>query len=102
MKYTVFITEEHPGDLYATVAELPNCQVHAKTRKEALQAIHNSISKFIMRTEVMQIDVPGKPRSGDVQEKTPWEWFGAFNGDPTWGVLFDDIERRRATDERPA
>lgn len=26
---------------------------------------------------------------------TPWEWFGAFKHDPTWGLMFDEIERQR-------
>ena len=25
-------------------------------------------------------------------EETPWQWFGAFQDDPTWGPLFDEIE----------
>ena len=28
-------------------------------------------------------------------DETPWQWFGAFSDDPTWGPLFDEFERQR-------
>lgn len=36
----------------------------------------------------------------DIYLETPWEWYGAFKNDPTWGELFDDIERRRSSDDK--
>ena len=94
MKYTVMLKEEN-GHIHATVPGLPECVVEAPTRSEAITTIRKAISEIISRTEIIQVDVSAEPKSGGLLHDTPWEWFGAFKNDPTWGELFDDIERRR-------
>jgi predicted RNase H-like HicB family nuclease len=94
MKYTVMLKEEN-GHVQATVPSLPECVVQAPTRLEAIRTIRKAISDIISRTEIIQIDVNTKPKSGTLLQDTPWDWCGAFKNDPTWSELFDDIERRR-------
>lgn len=94
MKYTVMLKEEN-GHIQATVPGLPECVAKAPTRSEAIATIRKTISEMISRTEIIQIDVNAEPKSGNFLHDTPWEWFGAFKDDPTWGELFDEIERRR-------
>jgi predicted RNase H-like HicB family nuclease len=98
MKYTVMLKEEN-GHFLATVPALPECMVKAPTRSEAISTIRKAISEIISRIEIIQIDVSAEPKSGTLIQETPWEWFGAFKNDPTWGELFDDIERRRNADQ---
>jgi predicted RNase H-like HicB family nuclease len=98
MKYTVMLKEED-GHIQATVPALPECMVKAPTRSEALSTIRQSIAEIMSRIEIVQIEVSAEPKSGSLIHETPWEWFGAFKNDPTWGELFDDIERRRYADQ---
>ncbi len=93
MQYTVFLTQENQGNFHAMVPYLPNCHAYASTRQEALKTIQDTITQVINRSEVIQLDIPDQPKQ--LLDKTPWQWFGAFADDPTWGALFDDIERKR-------
>lgn len=95
MKYTVIITEAQNGDLHATVPGIPDCHVQAKTRSDAIRAVRHSIAQIISRSEIVQVDVPTPPKSESFLHDTPWELFGAFRDDTTWGPLFDEIEQRR-------
>jgi predicted RNase H-like HicB family nuclease len=96
MKYTVLITKENPGYFRAMAANLPHCQVQANTRDEALCAIRELMSRFLSQTEMVQLEIPNAPLSNPPRlEETPWQWFGAFQDDPTWGTLFEEIERQR-------
>ena len=94
MKYTVLLTESN-GNYQATVAGLPDCRVTAKTRSEALTTIREAITRLLGKSEIVEVEVPAEPKSGKLRDRTPWEWFGAFKDDPTWGELFDEIERQR-------
>lgn len=98
MKYTVMLKEEN-GHIQATVPALPECMVKAPTRSEALATIRQSISEIMSQIEIVQVEVSTEPKSGSLIHETPWEWFGAFKNDPAWGELFDDIERRRHSDQ---
>ncbi len=94
MKYTVLLTKSN-GSFRATVAGLPDCNVTARTRSEALKTVREAISDLVHHSEVVEVDVPEKPKSGNLKETTPWEWAGAFKNDSTWGELFDEIEAQR-------
>lgn len=96
MKYTVLLTESN-GNFQATAAGLPDCRVTAKTRSEALKTIREAISKLLGKTEIVEVEVPPEPKSGQLRDRTPWEWFGTFKDDPTCGDLFDEIEHQRDT-----
>jgi len=98
MKYTVILTEDN-GHFQAMVAGLPDCTVLAKTRTEALNNIRQAISKLIGRSEIIQLEIPTEPKTGQIHNDIPWEWFGAFKDDSTWGELFEDIERQRNANE---
>jgi predicted RNase H-like HicB family nuclease len=100
MKYTVILTEGTDGGIHVAVPGLPDCVVEAKTREEALAVVRETIAAIMRRSEILQLDVSVEPKSGSLQGATPWEWFGAFKGEPTWGESFDEIERQRNGDER--
>jgi len=93
MKYTVLITKENSGNFRAVAANLPYCQVQANTRDQALSEIRDQISRLLSQTEMVQLEIPSthSPRL----EEIPWQWFGAFQDDPTWAPLFEEIERQR-------
>jgi predicted RNase H-like HicB family nuclease len=95
MKYTVFMTQENQGNFHAMVPNLPNCQVYAHTRQEALKTIYETITQVINRSEIIQVDIPTLSKASQLRNETPWQWFGAFSDDPTWGTLFDEIELKR-------
>ena len=99
MKYTIILTEEINGTYSAMVPGLPKCNIKAKTRQEALEAIREKISKIISRSELIQLDITVQPKAGKLQQETPWEIFGEFKDDPTWGELFEEIERRKIVAE---
>lgn len=95
MKYTVMLTEDRKGNFYAQVPGIPDCNAKAKTRKEAIDIIRNAIANVVRKSEIIQLDVPVKPKAGNLHSETPWEFFGAFKGMPLWGELYDEIERQR-------
>lgn len=95
MKYTVILTEDNKGNIYAQVPGIPDCSAKAKTKNEAINLIRNAITKVISKSEIIQIDVPSVPKSGSLHDETPWELFGAFKDTPEWGALFDEIESQR-------
>jgi predicted RNase H-like HicB family nuclease len=95
MKYTVVLTEKPEGGIHVSVPALPNCTVEASTRDEALHRVREAIVETVSRSEIIHLDVPQQPRTVTPNKDVPWEWFGAAHDDPTWEVLFDDIERRR-------
>jgi predicted RNase H-like HicB family nuclease len=99
MTYTIILTKDKNGNFQATVPSLPNCNVKAKSRSEAIRIIREAIAKFISRSEIIQLDVHAEPKSGKLHHYTPWESFGAFKSDPTWGKLFDEIEHQRNANE---
>lgn len=89
------VSSEMNGTFSAMVPSLPKCNIKAKTRQEALKAIRDKISQIISRSEVIQLDITAQPKSSKLQQETPWEIFGEFKDDPTWGELFEQIERRQ-------
>ncbi len=95
MKHTIFITQENQGKFHAMVPNLPNCHAYAQTRHEALKAIRETITQVVNKIEIIQLDIPIQPKVAPLLDETPWQWFGAFKDDPTWGTLFDDIELKR-------
>ena len=95
MKYTVILSQEADHDVLATVPGLPDCSVKAKTRDQALKLVRETITRVISRSEIVQVDVPVESRAGGLHNNTPWEFFGAFKDDVTWGKLFDEIEHNR-------
>ncbi len=97
MKYTVIVTEDKKGQFCAIAPNWPNCHVQAHTRNEALQAIRETITQVVTRSERFQLELPIEPKSDEIKQETPWQWFGAFKNDPTWGELFDEIELKRNT-----
>jgi predicted RNase H-like HicB family nuclease len=99
MKYTIILTEEINGTFSAMVPNLPKCNIEAQTRQEAIKAIGDKISQIISRSEVIQLDIKAQPKSSNLQEETPWEIFGEFRDDSTWGELFEQIEQRQAIGE---
>lgn len=95
MKYTVILTEDNKGNIYAQVPGIPDISAKAKTKNEAINLIRNAITKVISKSEIIQIDVPSVPKSGSLLDETPWELFGAFKYTPEWGAFFDEIESQR-------
>ena len=99
MEYTVILTRQPGAPWRASVPVLPDCAIEAPTRAKALEEIQKRILLVTNYSEVLRLQVPAAPKMADEQllkaSQTPWQWFGAFQDDPTWGSLFDEIERQR-------
>ena len=99
MEYTVILTRQPGAPWRAAVPILPDCAVEAPTREQALEKIRERITVVTSHSEVLRLRVPAAPKTTGEQlseaSQTPWQWFGAFQNDPTWGLLFDEIERQR-------
>lgn len=99
MKYTVVLTEKTDGNIHVTVPGLPECIVEAHTRDEALEKTRETIAEIVSRSEIFQLDVSTVPKSRNLHLDTPWEWFGRFKDNPTWGKMFDEIEQQKNSDK---
>ncbi len=99
MEYTVILTRQPGAPWRAAVPILPDCSVEAPTRTEALEKIQERIVVITSHSKVLRLHVPAAPKVTGEQlaraSQTPWQWFGAFQDDPTWSALFDEIERQR-------
>lgn len=99
MEYTVILTRQPNISWRATVLGLPDCVVEAPTRAAALEGIRERIIVVASQSEVLRLQVPVAPKATETQPpdkaQPPWQWFGAFQDDLTWGSLFDKIERQR-------
>jgi predicted RNase H-like HicB family nuclease len=99
MEYTVILTGQPGTPWRAAVPILPDCTVEAPTRSQALEKIRERIAVVTSHSEVLRLNVHAAPKTTGEElsatSQTPWQWFGAFQNDPTWGLLFDDIERQR-------
>jgi predicted RNase H-like HicB family nuclease len=98
MEYTVIITRQPGMRWRATVPALPECVAEAATRDEVLVNIQEQIKTFISQSEVVRLQVPivTTPEATAAEAvSTPWHWSGVFQDDPTWGDLFDELERQR-------
>lgn len=99
MRYTVLLTDKVDGNIHVTVPGIPDCTLEAPTRNEALYKVRETIASIIDHSEIVQLDVPVKPKSKNLSFDTPWDWFGIFHDDPTWGEMFDEIEMRNDNDQ---
>lgn len=100
MEYTVILTQGQNREFYAAVPGIPDCHAHAKTRQEAIQSIRTAIAQFMSQSEIIRVDVSVPSQANVVRETTPWEWFGAFQHENSWGALFDHIEQIRDADHQ--
>lgn len=94
MKYIIVLTEKSNGGIHVSIPALPDCHVEAATRDEAIKLAREAITETIRRSEIVRLDVPQQPKSVSPDE-VPWELFGAAQRDPTWGKLFEEIEKER-------
>lgn len=100
MEYTVVITKEPDTPWRAFVPALLNCKAEAETRDEVVERIKERVAQCHL--EVLRIEVPDSEKSqksnGSSDEKSRGsilDFAGIFRDDPTWGALFDEIERQR-------
>jgi predicted RNase H-like HicB family nuclease len=95
MKYTIILTEKPDGGIHVSIPALPDCSVEASNRDEAINLARQAIVETISRSEIVLLDVPQRPKAAPSGDEVPWEWFGKAKEDPTWDILFDEIEQRR-------
>lgn len=99
MEHTVILTRQPGVPWRAAVPVLPDCTVEAPTRAEALEKIREHIIVVTSHSEVLHLHMLAAPKATGEQpskvSQTPWQWFGTFQDDPSWGPLFDEIERQR-------
>ncbi len=72
------------GCMIASIAELPDCQVEAETRTEALAAIQKLVSDRLSQVEVLSLEVSAK----EAVQENPWiEFIGMFEGDSEFAEM---------------
>ncbi len=89
LNYSVLI-EQKGGGYQATVWGLPDCQVFAANREDALKKIHELVNIRLQNVEIVtrEIELP-KPEH-------PWMKFaGMFKDDPQFDDVLADIEAHR-------
>jgi hypothetical protein len=115
---TVLLTPPN-GRFRAQVAELPNVEVEAEGRDEALALLEKRIQEIVMRSEILHLEIPApaktfRPKASaakppnlvrikaprvvndpDPPRKGFWDYYGIFKDDPTLWPMIDEIERRR-------
>jgi predicted RNase H-like HicB family nuclease len=97
--YTTFLIGDNKMMWHATAPALPDCTVDAPTRTEAIEKIQARVTQVVEHLEVLQLPLPVTPQvangAAQAPEQTPWEWFGVFQNDPSWGALLAEIEQQR-------
>lgn len=104
MEYTIVITKEPESPWRAFVPLFPGCRAEAETRDEALAQIKEQITQ--RHFEVVRVEVPDSGDVGAPNGNVPGnvvrlgsgsikDFIGIFQDDPSWGAMFDEIERRR-------
>ena len=95
MQYILILTKTAEGGIQVTIPALPACRVEATTQDDAIRLAREAIVQLVRRSEVVQVDIPEQPRATEVPHEIPWAWFSIAEEDPTWNVLFDEIEQHR-------
>ncbi len=95
MQYTIILTPKPEGGMHVSIPALPACTVEAASREEAIRLAREAIVQFISRSEMVHVDVPLVLQDGLQQDEVPWQWFGWAKDDPSWDLLFEEMERHR-------
>ena len=95
MQYTIMLTPKPDGGMHVSIPALPACTVEAASRDEAIRLARAAIAQFVSRSEMVQVEVPLVFQNIPQLDEVPWQWFGWAKDDPTWDVLFEEIERQR-------
>jgi predicted secreted protein len=89
LNYSVLV-EEKTGGYQATVWGLPDCQVFAKTREDAINHLRELVNTRLQNVEIItqEIELP--------KTEHPWMKFaGMFKDDPQFDDMLADIEAYR-------
>ncbi len=89
LNYSILI-EAKEGGYHATVWGLPECQVFATTKEEAINNLHELMENRLKNVEVVtqEIEIPEKEH--------PWMKFaGMFKDDPMFDEVLAHIEEYR-------
>ena len=91
LDYSVLVEQKESG-YQATVWGLPDCQVFAKTREEALNNLHELVKTRLQNVEIVTQEIEA-PKS-----EHPWMKFaGKYKDDPQFDNMLADIEEYRRT-----
>ena len=89
LNYSVLV-EAKEGGYQATVWGLPDCQVFAQTREDALNNLHEIVKTRLKNVEIVtqEIEAP--------ETEHPWMKFaGKYKDDPQFDDMLADIEAYR-------
>lgn len=96
MNYTIFLTQQANRRWYANIPALPDCHVEAPSRDKALERIQKRVVSIVTHSERLNLTIEGDVANPKMQvSTTPWHLFGMGEDDPSWEVLFDEIEASR-------
>jgi len=72
-------------------------QQHVREQKAALEEVFHPYFERIEQAW-RELPRPVPPNASIGSKETPWDIMGIFRDDPTWGEIFDEIERERDKD----
>jgi hypothetical protein len=86
LDFHFLLEEDSHGQIVGTIAELPGCQVAAKTPEEAIDALQQMTCDRMAKITVVPFSFPRQPES--TQEENPWEEFiGMYADDPIFAEI---------------
>ena len=88
MEYPVVIQQQDERRYRAFIPFLPECSGDGPSEEAALDGLRQVAQSALARTRLTTIAI-------DEHLAEEWPHFGVFRDDPTWGAMFDDIERQR-------
>jgi predicted RNase H-like HicB family nuclease len=89
LNYSVLV-EKKAGGYQATVWGLPDCQVFAKTREDAINHLHELVNIRLQNVEIITQEIE-QPKA-----EHPWMKFaGKYKDDPQFDDMLADIEAYR-------
>jgi len=84
--WNILIESATDGQTTATVLELPNFQITAKTRQKALEKIQQLLTQRLSQAKVVPLSIP------DDHSDNPWIKFGGtFKDDPDFADIAKTI-----------
>jgi predicted RNase H-like HicB family nuclease len=88
MQYPVVIQQKDKHLFRALIPFLPDCAGEGPTEEVAMSNLRQVAQQTLAHVKLTTLEI-------DEHMSREWPHFGIFKDDPTWGEIFDEIERQR-------
>jgi hypothetical protein len=87
LNFHFLLEEDACGQIVGTIAELPGCQVTAKTQEEAIDALQQMTRDRMAKITVVPFSINVNVEEVE-QKKNPWvEFMGMYEGDAVFAEI---------------